>query len=374
MNIDLRRQVMMATDPKVIYLARNLVCTGSNFFDTGFAPFTEENMNKDFKITIRLSSYTPYGSQSVILGCKYEGTISGQQWPGIYVRQKNNTTFEVGGYNYQNYTISNLLNKNLYIWRKDGKYYSQVDGEAVKTLSVREAVFNQNIVLGAGVQTNGTKFRYSKCTIDYIRVEQLSLQEQVDRLSALYTQSGIVYDINTLDSLKENLSVTAFYTSSTKKLADSDYTLSGELTPGTSTITVTYGEKTTTFTVTVTFKPEIKISDYYKFQRGFTLPRPNGTHETQTTYTKGASALLWDVPIKQGCRFSLPTYDNYKFTFARAASGASYVVADQKADYTFTATNAEEAKSVIVAHINSDYMTDEEIEWIDENAKFYRTQ
>lgn len=175
MNIDLRRQVMMATDPKVIYLARNLVCTGLNFFDTGFAPFTEENMNKDFKITIRLSSYTPYGSQSVILGCKYEGIIGGQQWPGIYVRQKNNTTFEVGGYNYQNYTISNLLNKNLYIWRKAGQYYSQVDGEAVKTLSVRKAVFNQNIVLGAGVQTNGTKFRYSKCTIDYIRIEWLSL-------------------------------------------------------------------------------------------------------------------------------------------------------------------------------------------------------
>ena len=171
MNIDLRRNVMAATDPRVIYLARNLVCTGSNFFDTGFAPFSSENMDKDFKITMRFSSFTGANKQDVVLGCKYEGTISGQQWPGIYVRQLNATSFQVGGYDYQIYTISSLLNKNLYIWRQSGKFYSQLEGEAIKTLSVRVAVFNQNIVLGAGVQTNGNKFRYSNCVIDYIRIE-----------------------------------------------------------------------------------------------------------------------------------------------------------------------------------------------------------
>lgn len=70
-------------------------------------------------------------------------------------------------------------------------------------------------------------------------------------ISAVYTQSGTVYDTDTLDSLKTDLVVTAHYDDSTTATVTS-YTLSGTLTVGTSTITVTYGGKTTTFNVTVT--------------------------------------------------------------------------------------------------------------------------
>ena len=72
-------------------------------------------------------------------------------------------------------------------------------------------------------------------------------------ISALYTQSGTVYDNDSLDSLKSDLVVTATYSdSSTATVAAADYTLSGTLAEGTSTVTVTYQSKTTTFTVTVT--------------------------------------------------------------------------------------------------------------------------
>lgn len=71
------------------------------------------------------------------------------------------------------------------------------------------------------------------------------------RISAVYTQSGTVYDTGTLDSLKSDLVVTAYYDDSTSG-AVSTYTLSGTLTEGTSTITVAYGGKTATFSVTVT--------------------------------------------------------------------------------------------------------------------------
>lgn len=70
-------------------------------------------------------------------------------------------------------------------------------------------------------------------------------------ISAVYTQSGTVYDTDTLDSLKADLVVTATYDDSTTE-AVTTYTLSGTLTAGTSTITVSYGGKTDTFTVTVT--------------------------------------------------------------------------------------------------------------------------
>ena len=77
-------------------------------------------------------------------------------------------------------------------------------------------------------------------------------------ISAVYTQSGTVYDTDTLDSLKTDLVVTATYSDQTTETV-TDYVLSGTLTVGTSTITVTYGGKTTTFTVTITKDNIIKV-------------------------------------------------------------------------------------------------------------------
>ena len=70
-------------------------------------------------------------------------------------------------------------------------------------------------------------------------------------ISCVYTQSGTVYVSDTLDSLKSDLLVTAHY-SDGSTVNVTTYTLSGTLTEGTSTVTVTYGGKTTTFTVNVT--------------------------------------------------------------------------------------------------------------------------
>ena len=72
-------------------------------------------------------------------------------------------------------------------------------------------------------------------------------------ISAVYTQSGTVYDTDSLDSLKSDLVVTALWSdTTTTTLSANEYTLSGSLTSGTSTITVTYEDKTDTFNVTVT--------------------------------------------------------------------------------------------------------------------------
>ena len=75
----------------------------------------------------------------------------------------------------------------------------------------------------------------------------------ISSISAVYTQSGTVYDNDTLDSLKSDLVVNANFTDQTSVVVpSSDYTLSGTLTTGTSTITVSYSGQTTTFNVTVT--------------------------------------------------------------------------------------------------------------------------
>lgn len=73
-------------------------------------------------------------------------------------------------------------------------------------------------------------------------------------ITAAFNQgSAVIYDIDSLDSLKQYLVVTAYYANATQDvLADEDYTLSGTLTAGTSVITVLYDDKTTTFNVVVT--------------------------------------------------------------------------------------------------------------------------
>lgn len=71
-------------------------------------------------------------------------------------------------------------------------------------------------------------------------------------ITATYTQSGTVYNTDSLDSLKSDLVVVATYSdSTTRTLSDSDYTLSGTLEVGTSTITVTYGGESATFNVVI---------------------------------------------------------------------------------------------------------------------------
>lgn len=86
----------------------------------------------------------------------------------------------------------------------------------------------------------------------------------LESISAVFNQgSAVIYDTDTLDSLKQYLTVTANYSdSSTAIVPSADYTLSGTLTVGTSTITVSYGGKTTTFTVTVTEESPYTFYDY----------------------------------------------------------------------------------------------------------------
>lgn len=70
-------------------------------------------------------------------------------------------------------------------------------------------------------------------------------------ISAVFDQgSAVIYDTDDLETLRQYLTVTATYEDLSEREITA-YTLSGTLTVGTSTITVSYGGKTTTFDVTV---------------------------------------------------------------------------------------------------------------------------
>ena len=120
----------------------------------------------------------------------------------------------------------------------------------------------------------------------------------VASISAVYTQSGTVYNSDSLDSLKPDLVVTATYTDSSTATVDAaDYTLSGALTVGTSTITVSYGGKTATFSVTVTSDPvyEVYTIGTPSISGNILTPGDSGMIRTNRVFSPGGSS--WKIRV-----------------------------------------------------------------------------
>lgn len=110
-------------------------------------------------------------------------------------------------------------------------------------------------------------------------------------ISAVFTQGqNVIYDTDSLDVLKQYLVVTAHYDDNTDTVVG-NYTLSGTLTVGTSTVTVSFGGKTTTFGVTVT------------------------EYDTQPVIM--TSNTYWDGNSDTGTKDGFGITISYKFNFAR---------------------------------------------------------
>lgn len=111
-------------------------------------------------------------------------------------------------------------------------------------------------------------------------------------ISAVYTQSGTVYDTDSLDDLKADLVVTATYEDSSSSVVTT-YTLSGTLTTGTSVIAVAYGGKTTSFTVTVTHNDDADWDYVWRYTDGlppasdFSWHTANGSGQVHTITNDG---------------------------------------------------------------------------------------
>lgn len=114
--------------------------------------------------------------------------------------------------------------------------------------STTETITNYTLSGTLTVGTSTITVTYGGQTTTFI--VNVSASPTISSISATYTQSGTVYESDSLNSLKSDLVVTAHYADSSTSVV-SDYVLSGTLAEGTSTITVTYQGKTTTFTVTV---------------------------------------------------------------------------------------------------------------------------
>lgn len=146
-------------------------------------------------------------------------------------------------------------------------------------------------------------------------------------ISAVYTQTGTVYEGDSLSTLRSDLVVTAHYDDSSSQTVVA-YTLSGTLTVGTSTITVSYGGKTTTFTVTVT-QYTVPMLYNWDFTQSLTDTEQNVTVTSLSGYapTRDSSGLSFtaarqqiSVPVSIDMSGKTLEVDVASFAFAGSSS------------------------------------------------------
>ena len=164
---------------------------------------------------------------------------------------------------------------------------AQSGGSSGLTDSVKTALMNLVSHIGAWTDENAQTYITALYDALYPPADLVSI-------SAVYTQSGTVYDTDTLDSLKSDLVVTALMSDQTTRPVTS-YTLSGTLTEGTSTITVTYGGQTTTFTVTVSHVKQV-VRHYFS-NLEYTDGKLIKTNKSQVSISNSGHVI---IPYVQG--------------------------------------------------------------------------
>lgn len=116
----------------------------------------------------------------------------------------------------------------------------------------------------------------------------------VTSISAVFNPgTTVIYTSDTVEDLRQCLAVTAHKSDGTSAVV-SDYTLSGTLTAGISTITVTYQDKTTTFEVTVVDSTII-----------YNMPNTPKTFNGSSDYVDTEIALLKDNDADWTIAFTL---------------------------------------------------------------------
>lgn len=143
-------------------------------------------------------------------------------------------------------------------------------------------------------------------------------------ITAEFTQGNkTIFEDQGLEVLKKTLTVTAVYKDGTTMTVD-EYTLSGEMTAGVSTITVSYEGKSATFDVNVTSFTLPEGCERYDFIEKKTT---NNTRVNYTNfiYLKAYEDInLLSMEADLGRKPSISSLDGAGYMGARLASGGSY--------------------------------------------------
>lgn len=168
---------------------------------------------------------------------------------------------------------------------------------------------------------------------------------ELSYITCIYTQSRTVYSNESLGSLRNDLVVIAHYGDGTTETI-SVYTLSGTLTVGTSIITVSYGGKTTTFTVIVTQYVEQPTWESGTYSSAMTPTSNSARIRTPNVIDENASIIT----PPEGCGIILCCLDSEGQWYVEGNQGKAYW---DIANSTFTKDGVYVYDSIDLATIKS---------------------
>lgn len=168
-------------------------------------------------------------------------------------------------------------------------------------------------------------------------------------ISAVFIQgSNTIYEDNTLDSLKSMLVVRKLFDDDSNEIT-TNYTLSGTLTIGTSTITVVSGDYRTTFNVIVSEKPQATLTSISAvYTQGSTVVYPSTSLDdlktnlvVTATYSDNTTSNITNYTLSGtltiGTSTITVTYQEKTTTFTVTVTKESgYVTNELKTYYDFT--------------------------------------
>lgn len=164
---------------------------------------------------------------------------------------------------------------------------------------------------------------------DYIKDFYNTLYPPKDlvSISATFDQKITVYNTDSLDVLRENLTVTAIYPDKNESVTK--YYLSGSLNIGVSKITVTYGGKDTTFDVNVTentqYVPDLPsvsvVQGYYYDSNGSEVADDDGALEREYLEVLPNTEYYWTRFLAlNGYSNQICEYDEFKSFISRSVA------------------------------------------------------
>ena len=152
-------------------------------------------------------------------------------------------------------------------------------------------------------------------------------------IDAVFAQSGnVIYDNDDLDVLRQYLTVTAEDAQGVTTTI-TDYTLTGTLTAGTSTITVTYGNLSDTFSVAVTLN-DVRFCEWIQTEDSTNGIKTNIKPADNLGYKLTVLPLVQSSGVLMGCRNN----SNYRY-WTYVESNGIYVGwnSSQNTNKTYTA-------------------------------------
>lgn len=171
MDLVIRRNTLLAgiNNKKLIYEGKNLVFDGTNFIDTGFAPYSEENIDKDFQIIFSLHNAV-FTSMGTIINALREVT----PYPGFCFRFPRNYDYvEITGT--EDKEVTSKYNDKKFIIRRRNGIISLIfeDKEPFIPSLATRTIFDNHLILGCSEHNGNEKWRFFKGTIGYIRIEYI---------------------------------------------------------------------------------------------------------------------------------------------------------------------------------------------------------